>query len=227
MQACFCMANKQRTQGAKSVMALMENFIAFERAMALNKEQNEEAIEDAFDALIALLETTDTLDEEFKVWWVFVDNTAKKQSHSTYMPMERLYEYMQTTPNGQARVYDQLWRICNLGNYTSLPNYFYYHSRPHDTYDNQLFSLKQENGDVVLYRYTKKYGITRTHKHEVPKNWTHANSPNLFGLVIWTAIGLLMEPMNKDGFFIAESNPFKKTRVAAKFTDKCTLTSIV
>ena len=219
------MANKQRTQGAKSVMALMENFNAFERAMSLSREQNEEAFKNAFDALIALLKTTDTLDKKFTVSWLFVDNTAKRNPESLYMLMERLYEYMKTTHDGEAKVYEQLLRICNLGNYTALPNYFYYHSRPNDTYDDQLFSLKQENGDVVLYRYTKKYGITRTHKHEVPKNWTLTNSPKLFGLVIWTAIGLLMEPMNDDGFLIAES--FKKTRVAAKFTDKCTLTSIV
>ena len=124
--------------------------------------------------------------------------------------------------------------------YTDLPNYFHRRIRPHDTSDNQLFSLKQEeNGEAALYRHKEAMGTKKTYRTVVPKNWSGFADAHTFGLVIWTAVGLLMMPMNKKGLLIAGKqrkqprvagselgNTVKKHRVVARFADKCMLSSL-
>jgi len=206
-------------------MTLEENYDAFEKAMRNRKEG---AVKEAFDALITLLGSTDTLDDEFTVWWSFVDDTATRQCRVGYFHIKVLYDYMQNTPDGKSKapvLYEHLRRISHLGNYTHLPGYIQYYLRPHDGFYSQMYSLEQEeNGDVVLYRRTKDTmdSVFKTYRTVVPKNCKGFADEKRFGLVIWAAIGMLMMPMDADGRRISDQR--KKARLEARFVDKCTLT---
>jgi hypothetical protein len=222
-------------------MSLKEKFQAFEEAM---QQSGGGAIKEAFDALIALLGTTDTaLKDEFTVSPSFVDDTATEKSAHGYFFIKDLYNYLRKTPDGKSKaalLYGHVLRISHMETYTDLPNYFHRRIRPHDTYDNQLFSLKQEeNGEAALYRHKEAMGTKKTYRTVVPKNWSGFADAHTFGLVIWTAVGLLMMPMNKNGFLIAGKqrkqprlavselgNTVKKHRVVARFADKCMLSSL-